>query len=148
MVKTYPVPGGLIRFAEFSRSCFCRQTRRKKDGKTHTYWSVVENQRLQGGQWCSGVLDLGEISPSQAAAWRKSIEVFDEGHRTSAGHWRCFLSATVRSRPTAVRPCSFACRRCGCAARDNGARAGWPGSCGEELRLDRFWSEHVCRRLS
>jgi hypothetical protein len=24
------------------------------------------------------VLYLGEISPSQAAAWRKSIEVFDE----------------------------------------------------------------------
>ena len=29
---------------------FLRQTRRKKDGKTHTYWSVVENQRLQGGR--------------------------------------------------------------------------------------------------
>jgi hypothetical protein len=32
----------------------------------------------------SHVLYLGEISPSQAAAWRKSIEVFDEG----AGHSR------------------------------------------------------------
>jgi hypothetical protein len=29
---------------------FLRQTRRKKDGKTHSYWSVVENQRLQGGR--------------------------------------------------------------------------------------------------
>ena len=58
---------------------FLRQTRRKKDGKTHTYWSVVENQRLQGGRVVQRhVLYLGEISPSQAAAWRKSIEVFDE----------------------------------------------------------------------
>jgi hypothetical protein len=58
---------------------FLRQTRRKKDGKTHTYWSVVENQRLQGGRVVQRhVLYLGEISPSQAAAWCKSIEVFDE----------------------------------------------------------------------
>jgi hypothetical protein len=25
-----------------------RETRRKKDGKTHRYWGVVENQRLAG----------------------------------------------------------------------------------------------------
>ena len=29
---------------------FLRQTRRTKDGKTHSYWSVVENQRLDGGR--------------------------------------------------------------------------------------------------
>ena len=58
---------------------FLRQTRRKKDGKTHSYWSVVENQRLEGGRVVQRhVLYLGEISPSQTAAWRKSIEVFDE----------------------------------------------------------------------
>src|ERR1700723_3798624 len=56
-----------------------RQTRRKKDGKTHSYWSVVENHRLRPGRVVQRhVLYLGEISPSQAAAWRKSIEVFDE----------------------------------------------------------------------
>jgi hypothetical protein len=64
---------------------FLRQTRRKKDGKTHSYWSVVENHRLGTGRVMQRhVLYLGEISPSQAAAWRKSIEVFDEG----AGHAR------------------------------------------------------------
>ena len=53
---------------------FLRQTRRKKDGKTHSYWSVVENQRLEGGRVVQRhVLYLGEISPSQAAAWRKSM---------------------------------------------------------------------------
>ena len=64
---------------------FLRETRRRKDGKTHSYWSVVENQRLQGGRVVQRhVLYLGEISPSQASAWRKSIEVFD----TDAGRAR------------------------------------------------------------
>jgi len=51
---------------------FLRQTRRKKDGKTHSYWSVVENQRLDGGRVVQRpVLYLGEINSSQAAVWRK-----------------------------------------------------------------------------
>jgi hypothetical protein len=29
---------------------FRRKTRRKKDGKTHDYWSVVENKRVAGGR--------------------------------------------------------------------------------------------------
>jgi hypothetical protein len=64
---------------------FLRQTRRRKDGKTHTCWAVVENLRLQGSRVVQRhVLYLGEISPSQTAAWRKSIEVLDE----EAGHPR------------------------------------------------------------
>src|SRR4051812_872741 len=58
---------------------FLRQTRRTKDGKTHSYWSVVENQRLDGGRVVQRpVLYLGEINSSQAAVWRKAIEVLDE----------------------------------------------------------------------
>src|SRR3954449_2281014 len=79
---------------------FLRQTRRQKDGKTHTYWSVVENQRLQGGRVVQRhVLYLGEISPSQAAAWRKSIEVFDE----AAGQART-LALFPEDRCAAVAP--------------------------------------------
>jgi hypothetical protein len=63
---------------------FLRQTRRKKDDKTHSYWSVGENHRLGTGRVVQRhVLYLGEISPSQAAAWRKSIEVFDEDTSTA-----------------------------------------------------------------
>jgi hypothetical protein len=29
---------------------FLRKTPRKKDGKTHDYWSVVENKRVAGGR--------------------------------------------------------------------------------------------------
>lgn len=58
---------------------FLRRTQRKKDGKRHSYWSIVENKRLDGG-WVvqRHVLYLGEITAAQAAAWGKAIEVFDE----------------------------------------------------------------------
>ena len=58
---------------------FLRATSRKKDGKEHRYWSVVENRRVAGGRVVQRhVLYLGEINSSQELAWRKSIEVLDE----------------------------------------------------------------------
>ena len=52
---------------------------RKKNGKQHRYWSVVESRRCRGGRPVQRqVLYLGEINGSQEAAWRKTIEVFDE----------------------------------------------------------------------
>jgi transposase len=58
---------------------FLRSTLRKKDGKSHRYFSVVENRRLSSGQVAQRtVLYLGEINDQQQQAWRKSIEVFDE----------------------------------------------------------------------
>lgn len=58
---------------------FLRPTVRKKDGKEHTYYSVVENKRLADGRVVQRhVLYLGEINSSQQLAWRKSIDVFDE----------------------------------------------------------------------
>jgi hypothetical protein len=64
---------------------FLRKTQRKKDGKTHEYWSVVENKRVAGGRVVQRhVLYLGEINSSQAAVWRKAIAVLDE----DAGHSR------------------------------------------------------------
>ena len=58
---------------------FLRSTPRKKDGKTHRYFSVVENRRLPGAKTVQRtVLYLGEINDQQQAAWRKTLEVFDE----------------------------------------------------------------------
>ena len=54
---------------------FLRKTPRKKDGKTHDYWSVVENKRVAGGRVVRRhVLYLGEINSSQAAVCSKAIE--------------------------------------------------------------------------
>ena len=59
---------------------FLRCTRRVKDGKTHEYWNLVENRRLCDGRVAQRqVLYLGEINASQRVAWRKTIEVQEQG---------------------------------------------------------------------
>jgi len=124
---------------------FLRATTRKKDGKTHRYWSVVENRRLADGRVLQRhVLYLGEINDSQARAWRRSIEVLDEredGPRTVALFPEdrideCVLDASVvRLRLSQLRLCH--------------PRV-W-GSCWlalklwERLELDRFWSQRLLR---
>jgi len=63
---------------------FLRATTRRKDGKEHRYFSVVENRRVSGGRVLQRhVLYLGEINSSQELAWRRSIEVLDEGTRAA-----------------------------------------------------------------
>ncbi|HLO05604.1 MAG TPA: IS1634 family transposase [Terriglobales bacterium] len=58
---------------------FLRSTNRRKDGKDHRYFSIVENRRLPGDRTMQRtVLYLGEINDQQQAAWRKTLEVFDE----------------------------------------------------------------------
>ncbi len=58
---------------------FLRYNTRKKDGKEHRYWSVVENRRLRVGHATQRtVLYLGEINDTQQAAWRKSLDVLNE----------------------------------------------------------------------
>lgn len=53
--------------------------RRKKDGKEHRYYSIVESRRVGRGRVVHRtVVYLGEINGSQQAAWRKTLEVFDE----------------------------------------------------------------------
>src|SRR5512132_1860679 len=61
---------------------FLRSTNRRKDGKDHRYFSVVENRRLPGGKTAQRtVLYLGEINDRQQAAWRKTLDVFDEAEQ-------------------------------------------------------------------
>ena len=58
---------------------FLRFHVRRKDGKEHRAWSVVENRRVHDGRVVQRqVLYLGEINDSQRAAWSNAIEVFDE----------------------------------------------------------------------
>src|SRR5256714_5545774 len=59
---------------------FLRCKVRRKDGKQHRYWSVVENTRIGGGRVVQRhVLYLGEINNTQELAWRRSIEVLEDG---------------------------------------------------------------------
>jgi hypothetical protein len=61
---------------------YLRANKRIKDGKEHRYWSVEESRRLRTGRVVQRrVLYLGEINDSQQAAWRKTLEVFDEAEQ-------------------------------------------------------------------
>ena len=57
-------------------------TKRKKDGKEHRYWSIVENHRISGERVVQKhVLYLGEINDSQREAWWRSIEILESGKK-------------------------------------------------------------------
>ena len=122
---------------------FLRATIRKKDGKEHRYWSVVETRRVARGRVIQRhVLYLGEINSSQELAWRKSIEVLDEGVRGARSlalfpEDRCeglaFDESIVRLRLSQLRVCR---------ARQWGAC--WLAlTLWEELELDEFWAERL-----
>ena len=73
VVPTYPIDVA-------NKTCknvfvFLREKSRKKDGKTHRYWSVVENHRVIGGGVVQRqVLYLGELNDNQRAGWVRTIE--------------------------------------------------------------------------
>jgi len=57
---------------------FLRCKIRRKDGKEHRYWSVVENRRIAGGRMIQRhVLYLGEINAHQEAAWQRTIDLIN-----------------------------------------------------------------------
>ncbi|MGH9682580.1 MAG: IS1634 family transposase [Candidatus Acidiferrales bacterium] len=58
---------------------FLRSIHRKKDGKDHRYFSIVENHRIASDKTVQRtVLYLGEINDQQQATWRKTLSVFDD----------------------------------------------------------------------
>jgi hypothetical protein len=122
---------------------FLRKTQRKKDGKTHDYWSVVENKRVAGGRVVQRhVLYLGEINSSQATVWRKAIEVLDD----DAGHSRT-MALFPEDRCAGIAPdASVVQLRLSemrlCRPRQWGAC--WlAGQLWQALQLDRFWAGHL-----
>lgn len=122
---------------------FLRATVRKKDGKEHRYWSVVESRRLARGRVVQRhVLYLGEINSSQELAWRKSIEVLEEGAREPRSlalfpEDRCEGlvpdESIVRLRLSQLRVC-----------RPRQWGACWLAlTLWQELKLDEFWAERL-----
>jgi len=57
---------------------FLRPHQRSKDGKEHTYWSLVETVRTANGPRQRTLCYLGELNGSAQARWLKSIAVFNE----------------------------------------------------------------------
>ncbi len=61
---------------------FLRPNYRAKDGKEHTYWSLVETVRTVDGPRQKTLCYLGELNGSAQARWLKTIEVFNEQGET------------------------------------------------------------------
>jgi Transposase DDE domain len=128
---------------------------RRKNGKRHRYWSVVESRRVSGtgrrrvdGRTTGRVVQrpvlyLGEINDSQEAAWRKTISVFDEQKQRYEQH-SLFPSdrpipadeanalSVVLSELRLVRPRSYGDCWLGCLL--------W-----EELELSAFWDARLAQ---
>jgi len=63
---------------------FLRARTRRKDGKQHRYWSVVENRRVRGGRVVQRqLLHLGELNDAQRAGWVRTIETLDGAGTTA-----------------------------------------------------------------
>ena len=80
---------------------FLKCSTRKKDGKAHRSWSVVESRRVGRGVVQRHVLYLGEINDSQRAAWQKAIDVFDEHDGQTR---QCALFPADRTPPATATP--------------------------------------------
>src|SRR2546428_12740757 len=61
---------------------FLRRHERSKDGKDHTYWSLVETARTPDGPRQRTLCYLGEGNDSAQVRWLKTIEVFNEQGET------------------------------------------------------------------
>lgn len=58
---------------------FLKCSTRRKNGKEHRSWSIVESRRYGNGKVAQRhVLYLGEINDNQRLAWEKTISVFDQ----------------------------------------------------------------------
>lgn len=122
---------------------FLRYSSRKKDGKEHRYWSIVENKRVNDRRVVQRhVLYLGEINSTQELAWRKSIEVFQDGQvrPTTVALFPEDCCEALIPDESIVRVRLSQLRLC---------RPRQWGACWlvvklwRELELDRFWTERL-----
>src|SRR5207247_8856239 len=121
-------------------SMVLRGNRRIKDGKEHRYYRVVESRRLQSGKVAKRqVWYLGEINDSQQAAWRKTLEVFDEEqHRFTP------LSLFPEDRPVPADAVDSVQVKLSEMKLERARPYGncWMGcELWRQLQLDRFWAE-------
>jgi transposase len=125
---------------------FLRVKVRKKDGKQHRYFSVVENRRVGRHKTAQRtVLYLGEINDRQESAWRNTLEVFDESRQQystlslfpedreipaeAAGTVQVKLSQIELRRPRAFGNCWLG------------------GELWRQLQLEAFWREKLSRHV-
>jgi transposase len=140
---------------------FLRAKTRKKDGKIHRYFSVLESRRVGAKRRTvqRTVLHLGEINGNQEASWKQTLEVFDEGrqeHRTlslfpddsvampaSVDSLRVRLSEMELRRARSFGDCWLGCE----LWRQLGLEEFWHARLNEKVRRETLDWEKVLRLL-
>jgi hypothetical protein len=137
-----------------------RRIERRKNGKTHLYWSVVENKCLDCGRVVQRhVLYLGDARVPRNVASRfpdhDLANARDFGAINFVGQDQLVAGGGVAQSGRGVRYrrrrlpdaglvprgswrvvsaddawCGCGCPKCACIVRDSGALAGWPACCG------------------
>jgi transposase len=123
-------------------SLFLRGIERRKDGKTNTYWSLVENRRCAGGRVVQRhVLYLGKLTPAQESSWQKTAEQFGAASPSDRSPPGLATERELRRKEAAV-----------IAVHLKGFRIERPrqwGACWVALiawnilKLSEFWSRHL-----
>ena len=125
---------------------FLRCSKRRKDGKEHLYWSVVENRRCGGDRIVQRhVLYLGELNGRQEAAWRKTVELLGQDDAAAPQQVALFpeehapLEAAANEAPVVrIKLAEMTLRR----PRQWGAC--WLGcELWQQLGLDTFWRDRL-----
>ncbi|MGP0089626.1 MAG: IS1634 family transposase [Xanthobacteraceae bacterium] len=118
---------------------FLRHKIRRKDGKEHRAWSVVENRRVEGGRVVQRqVLYLGEINDSQRAGWSRAVEAFDDKGQSTQ------IALFPEDRVAPVLDCDVVSIR---LSQMRLRRPRQWGACWlavvlwDQLRLDDFWAK-------
>ena len=62
---------------------FLKRLERRKSGKGHTYWALVESYRTAGGSRHRVVAYLGELKPSEHSGWAQLCRRLNKGERPS-----------------------------------------------------------------
>jgi hypothetical protein len=129
---------------------FLRAKTRTKDGKSHRYWSVVENRRLRGGRVAQRqVLHLGELNDAQCAGWVRTIEALGSSEEEEAkahGAWQMALFPEDRAELPVVSSCEAVRVRLDKISLERPRQ--W-GACWlalhlwDVLELDRFWAPRL-----
>ena len=122
---------------------FLKCSSRRKDGKEHRSWSIVESRRLGRSVVQRHVLYLGEINDSQRVAWQKAVAVFDEQDGQTR---QCVLFPEDRPPPAGDTP-AVQVRLDGLQlSRPRTWGAGWLGDqLWRELPLNTFFAPRLGR---
>src|SRR5215470_17456592 len=116
---------------------FLRGTIRRKNGKEHRYWSIVENKRIAGGKVRQRhVLYLGEIKMRRRSVLGANRSRCWTSKPIGREHSHYFLRIVVTACCRIPRLSSCDCRNCAYAAPGNGGRVGWRSSCGKSCNWE------------